>query len=126
VSNPGGSSLLAGFDSSKFNAAAISQGNYADHRWIAPGLIVDHAPFTLGSAPLVLDVREPYFRNEDISIQKTFRARQMKIQVRGELLNALNRHTFGGIITNVLDARFGQVTSVGGNRQGQIGVRLEF
>jgi len=126
VRNPDDGSLLAGFDSSKFNAAAIAQGNYADHRWIAPGLIVDHAPFTLGSAPLVLDVRDPYFRNEDVSIQKTFQARHVKIQLRGELLNALNRHTFGGIITNVLDARFGQITSVSGNRQGQIGVRLEF
>ena len=126
VINPDGRSLLAGFDSSKFNAAAISQGDYADHRWIAPGLIVDHAPFTLGSAPLVLDVREPFFRNEDVSIQKTFRARQMRIQVRGELLNALNRHTFGGIVTNVLDARFGQITNVSGNRTGQIGLRLEF
>jgi hypothetical protein len=48
------------------------------------------------------------------------------MQVRGELLNAFNRHTFGGIVTNVLDERFGQVTSVSGNRQGQIGVRFEF
>jgi hypothetical protein len=121
-----GAPLLAGFDSSKFNAAAIAQGNYADHRWIAPGALVDHAPFTLGNAPFVVNVREPRFRNEDISIQKTFRAREMRIQLRGELLNAFNRHTFGGIVTNVLDARFGQITSVSGNRQAQIGLRMEF
>lgn len=127
IVNPNGSTFLAGFDSSKFNAAAISQGNYADHRFIAPGLIVDHAPFTLGNAAFVLDVRDPYSRNEDISIQKTFRfGRQMRMQVRGELINAFNRHTFGGIITSVLDARFGQITNVSGNRQGQLGVRLEF
>jgi len=127
VRNPEGRSFLAGFDSTKFNAAAISQGNNADHRYIAPGLIVDHAPFTLGNAAFVLNVRDPYSRNEDISIQKTFRVgRQMRMQVRGELLNALNRHTFGGIVTNVLDARFGQITSVSGNRVGQLGVRLEF
>jgi hypothetical protein len=111
---------------SKFNAAAIAQGNYADHHWIAQGLLVDHAPFTLGNAPFVVDVREPYFRNEDLSIQKTFHAREVRIQLRGELLNAFNRHTFGGIVTNVLDARFGQITSVSGNRQGQIGLRMEF
>lgn len=127
VRNPDGRTLLAGFDSSKFNAAAIAQGNYADHRYIAPGLIVDHAPFTLGNAAFVLDVREPSSRNEDISIQKTFRiGHQVRMQVRGELLNAFNRHTFGGIVTNVLDARFGQITSVGGNRVAQLGVRLEF
>jgi len=125
--NPTGRSLLAGFDSSTFNAAAIAQGNYADHRWIVPGLIVDHAPFTLGNAPFVVDVREPYFRNEDVSIQKAFQAGgQARVQIRGELLNAFNRHTFGGINTNVLDARFGQITSVSGNRVAQIGVRVEF
>src|SRR4030095_10099403 len=125
--NPDDRSLLAGFDSSKFMAAAIAQGNYADHLFITPGLIVDHAPFTLGNAAPVLDVREPYFRNEDISIQKTFRfGSQMRMQVRGELLNAFNRHTFGVIVTDVLDQRFGQVTSVSGNRTGQLGVRLEF
>jgi len=126
VTNPNGRPFLAGFDSSKFNAAAIAQGRYADHLFITPGLIVDHAPFTLGNAAFVLDVREPYFRGEDLSIQKTFRFGDMRMQVRGELLNVLNRHTFGGIITNVLDDRFGQVTSVSGNRQGQLGVRFEF
>jgi hypothetical protein len=127
LNNPDGRSLLAGFDSSKFDASAIAQGNYADHRYITPGLIVDHAPFTLGNAAFVLDVRDPYSRNEDISIQKTFRfGNDMRMQARGELLNAFNRHTFGGIVTNVLDERFGQVTSVSGNRQGQIGVRFEF
>ena len=127
LNNPEGRSLLAGCDPSRCNAAAIAQGNYIDHRFIAPGLIVDHAPFTLGNAGFVVDVREPPFRNEDVSIQKAFRVRQqMRMQVRGELLNAFNRHTFGGINTNVLDPRFGQITSVGGNRVGQIGVRLEF
>lgn len=125
--NPDGRSLRAGFDSSKFNAAAIAQGGYADHRFIAPGLIVDHAPFTLGNAGFVVDARDPYARNEDVGIQKTFRVgQQMRMQVRAEFLNAFNRHTFGGIDTNVLSPRFGQITSVGGNRVGQIGVRLEF
>jgi hypothetical protein len=48
------------------------------------------------------------------------------MQLRAELLNVFNRHTFGGINTNVLDARFGQVTSVSGFRVAQIGLRLEF
>jgi hypothetical protein len=126
INNPNGQSLLADFDSSKFNAAAIAQGNYADHRWIAPGLIVDHAPFTLGNAPFVVDVREPAFLNEDVSIQKTFTVGRTRIQVRGELLDAFNRHLFGSIITSVLDNRFGQITNVTRNRQGQIGVRVEF
>jgi hypothetical protein len=127
LNNPNGQSLLAGFDPSKFNPAAIAQGNYADHRYIAPGFIVDHAPFTLGNTGFVVDVREPAFLNEDLSIQKTFRVgQQMRMQARAELFNVFNRYRFGNINTNVLDARFGQVTSVTGNRVGQIGVRLEF
>ena len=127
VNNPTGRSLLAGFDPAKFNAAAIGQGNYEDHRYIAPGLIVDHAPFTLGNASFVLDVRDPFLRNEDISLQKTFRFRgDTRVQLRTEMFNVFNRQTYGGIITNVLDARFGQVTTVSGNRVGQIGLRLEF
>jgi len=131
VRNPDERSLLAGFDPSNFNPAAIAQGNYAPHRYITPGLIVDHAPFTLGNAPFALDVRDPFARNEDLSIQKAFRlGQQMRMQVRGELFNVFNRRTFGGgtggIVTNVLDERFGQITNVTGNRVGQLGVRLEF
>jgi hypothetical protein len=130
VRNSDGRSLLAGFDPSNFNPAAIAQGNYAPHRYITPGLIVDHAPFTLGNAPFALDVRDPFARNEDLSIQKAFRfGEQMRMQVRGELFNVFNRRTFGGgggIVTNVLDERFGQITDVRGNRVGQLGVRLEF
>ena len=42
------------------------------------------------------------------------------------MLNAFNRKTFSGVNTNVLDARFGQITNVTGNRIGQIGLRMEF
>ena len=118
--------MLAGFDASNFDAAAIAQGNLAAHRYIAPGFIVDHAPFTLGNAGFTVDIREPYARNEDISIQKGFRVGATHMQVRAEMLNAFNRKTFGGVNTNVLDARFGQITNVSGNRIGQIGIRLEF
>jgi hypothetical protein len=126
LNNPDGGSMLAGFDPSKFDAAAIAVGNYSNHRYIAPGLIVDHDPFTLGNAGLILNVREPYARNEDLSIQKGFRVGQTRMQVRAEMFNVFNRQTFGGVITNVLDARFGQITNVSGNRIGQIGIRLEF
>ena len=110
--------MLAGFDPSKFDAAAIAQGNFAAHRYIAPGFIVDHAPFTLGNAGFTVDIREPYARNEDISIQKGFRIGTTRMQVRAEMLNAFNRKTFRGVNTNVLDARFGQITNVSGNRIG--------
>ena len=118
--------MLAGFDPSQFDAAAIAQGNFAAHRYIAQGFIVDHAPFTLGNAGFTVDIREPYASNEDLSIQKGFRVGQTRMQVRAEMFNVFNRQTFGGVNTNVLDTRFGQITNVSGNRIGQIGIRLEF
>ena len=126
VRNPDGRPFLAGFDSSNFNPAAIAQGNYDGHRYIAPGLIVDHAPFTLGNAPFTLDVRDPFARNEDISIQKGFRfGHQMRMQVRGELLNAFNTPRFGGPNTSVTAAAFGVINSQANSpRQTQFGLKL--
>jgi hypothetical protein len=46
--------------------------------------------------------------------------------LRAEALNAFNRHTFGGISTNPTSATFGDVTSVSGNRNMQLGARLDF
>ena len=43
-----------------------------------------------------------------------------------ELLNAFNRHTFGGISTNPNSVTFGNVTSVSGNRTVQLGTRIDF
>jgi hypothetical protein len=66
-------------------------------------------------------------KNEDFGLQKNTLIRErFKFQLRAEFLNALNRSTLGGIQTNVTNAQFGQVTSISGNRQIQIGTRLDF
>src|SRR5262245_11969658 len=125
--NQNGASLYAGFDSKQFQVANISASGVAAHAYVTPGLIVDHKPFTLGTAAFALNIRDPWGRNEDIGLRKAFRVREgMKAEFRVELLNAFNRHSFGGIDTSVLSPRFGQVTSVGGNRTGQVGLRLDF
>ena len=64
---------------------------------------------------------------EDFGFRKRFVVREgMRVEIRAELLNVFNRHLFGGVITDVLNPRFGQITSVSGNRSGQIGLRLDF
>jgi len=125
--NPNGLSLYSGFDTGKFNAAAVSTSGYADHRFINTNLFSDHKAFTLGTAGFTSNIRDPWARNEDFGLYKAFKIKEgMKVEIRAELLNAFNRHTFGGIITDVLNPRFGQITSVSGNRSGQIGMRLDF
>ena len=126
--NPEGRSLYSGFDPKQFDAIALNAGVATEgNRYVAPGLIVDHRPFTLGTAGFTLNIRETWDLNEDIGLRKGFRIREgMKAEFRAELLNAFNRHFFRGVETSVLNARFGQITSVTGNRIGQVGLRLDF
>ena len=126
LNNPDGGSLLAGFNRNNFDFASIANPN-PNLRYIRPGVFTDHKPFTLGTAGFTSDVREPWSLNEDFGFRKAFAIREgMKVEIRAELLNAFNRHFFGVIITDVNNPRFGQFTSVSGNRTGQIGMRLDF
>ncbi len=125
--NPEGSSLLAGFDRDKLNFAAIAQGNFSDHRYVRAGVFSDHRAFTLGNAGFTSNIRDPWSVAEDLGIRKVLKVREgHEITITGELLNVFNRHFVSGIFTNVLDARFGQVSSVFGSRIGQIGLRYAF
>jgi hypothetical protein len=127
LNNPDGSSLAAGFNRNAFNAAAVSVPGYAAHRYVRPGVFSDHKPFTLGTAGFTSNIRNPWSIGEDLGLHKAFRVKEgMNVEIRAELLNVFNRHFFGGIVTNVLDPRFGQVASVFGNRVGQLGMRLDF
>jgi Carboxypeptidase regulatory-like domain len=127
VVNPQGLSLYAGFDPKKFDVKNINASGTANNRYINPDLFVDHNPFTLGTAGFTLNIRDQWGYNEDIGLRKEFKIREgMKAEFRAEFLNAFNRHSYGGIRTNLLDPLFGQVTSVNGFRQGQVGFRLEF
>ena len=127
LNNPSGDSLLSGFDPSKFNASAVSTSGYEDHRYIRAGVFSDHKPFTLGTAGFTSNVRDPWSIAEDFGFRKRFFIREgVGVEIRAELLNVFNRHFFGGIITDLLNPRFGQITTVTGNRTGQIGLRFDF
>ncbi|MCI0622643.1 MAG: TonB-dependent receptor [Acidobacteria bacterium] len=127
LSNPDGASLLAGFDRDRLNFAAITRGNYSDHRYVRAGVFSDHRAFTLGNAGFTSNIRDPWTVAEDLGIRKVLKVREgHEITITGELLNVFNRHIVSGIITNVLDPRFGQVSSVSGSRVGQIGLRYAF
>lgn len=88
----------------------------------------DPGPLALGTgAPSYNSVREFPVMNEDLALQKNIRvAEDVRVQLRAEFLNAFNRSRLGGPVTGVTNVLFGQVTSIGGNRQIQIGARLDF
>jgi hypothetical protein len=84
-----------------------------------------------GNAPRFSDnVRGPGIHNIDLGIFKGFRIREgMKVEVRGEFLNATNTPRFATPSSFAGDSGFGKVTStVQGTfpRRIQMGVRFEF
>ncbi len=127
LTNPSGVGLGVPFNSANFNAALINVGNPANV-YLNTQYIKQPAPYTLGnSAPYVSQIRGFATRNENISLQKNWAIRErVRFQLRAEAINAFNRHTFGGISTNPNSATFGDVTSVSGNRNMQLGARIDF
>jgi hypothetical protein len=120
--------MLSSFDKGKFNLMAPSDTN---NTILVKSAITDPGPLhMLGtSAARYTQARNFATRNEDCGFQKitTFGPDgKYKFKLRMELLNALNRHTLGGISTSVTSTTFGQVTSVSGNRIGQVVARLDF
>ena len=113
------------FNSSNFNLADTKS---AANTYLNKALFSAPAPLTLGTGARVYGSIHGFgTRNEDFSVQKTVPiTEKLRFQLRGELLNAFNRHTLGGIQTSFSNASFGQVTSVSGNRQIQISGRLDF
>jgi hypothetical protein len=72
-------------------------------------------------------VRGPGRRRVDLTIAKTFSLRgTSQLQFRFESFNVFNWRQYNNPVTNVVAPNFGQITSVGSTRTGQIGLRLTF
>jgi hypothetical protein len=87
------------------------------------------AAFTFGTAPARLpDVRVDGLRNFDISLFKDFvvsEDRGVRVQFRGEFLNAFNTPRFGGPNTSVTSTSQGVITSqANAPRQIQFGLKV--
>ncbi len=120
-----GEMKAAGFDKDRFElSTALSPSN----TYLNKSLFSQPAPLTLGtSAPRYTQVRGFGAVNEDLALQKSYGlTEKARLQLRAELLNPFNRHQLGGITTSVNSLNFGQVTTVSGNRQIQVGARINF
>jgi hypothetical protein len=95
------------------NAAAFS----------APGL------WTLGTAPRVLNIRNPWYLNENISMSKKFTfGEHVRAELRMSYFNLLNRVVLGGPDLGLADPNFGRVINSQANtqRQGQAQFQVSF
>ena len=120
-----GALVNSDFSKNSFNLAAVASPSNA---YLRKAVFADPAPLTLGTAaPRYAQARGFGTINEDLGLQKGHSlSERFKLQLRVEFLNIFNRHQLGGIVTNVADPLFGQVTTVSGNREIQIGARLDF
>ena len=120
-----GDLLNGAFDRSRFELSSTSSPN---NTYLNKSMFSAPAALTLGrGAKRYTSVRGFPNRNEDLALAKTSRiTEKLRFSLRCELLNALNRHTLGGISASISNANFGQVTSVSGNRQLQVSGRLDF
>ncbi len=85
------------------------------------------APFTFGNlGPRLPDIRSDGVRNFDLSLFKDFRPLEaVRVQLRGEFLNAFNTPRFGSPNTSVTSSAFGVITSqANAPRQIQFGLKV--
>ena len=74
-----------------------------------------------------LVVHGPLFNQTDISIRKrTQVVGHTNAEFAVEMLNAFNRHYFGGPDLNMSSASFGNIRTASGGRTGQLGARLNW
>jgi hypothetical protein len=106
--------------------------NNPNIRWFNSGA---NAPFTaakaytLGNAAIYYDnFRNPWFRNENVSLIKNFQIwESVHLQYRADATNLFNRTDFGGVNGTVGNANFGRPTAVqDAARMITMGLRLQF
>jgi len=119
----------AGF-TSVFNPSTFNPWNAADpgNRMFNISAFSDAPTQQLGNTPNRFpQVRTPWDLSEDATIQKHFRLHErVNLQLRFEMINAFNRHYFGGVDLNLASASFGNIRTASGGRIGQLGARLDW
>ncbi|QOY85563.1 TonB-dependent receptor [Paludibaculum fermentans] len=131
--NPGGLPLATGWDAGQLDMSRISQPNSAN-RYVNTPLFVN--PTTLGryqrgnTSYKLSQLRSPWEMSEDLAVQKGFRpVEAVRVQLRGEVLNAFNRTLWGTINVNTASPLFGQVTGTSDwftPRKIQLGLRADW
>jgi hypothetical protein len=72
-------------------------------------------------------VRTPDAWNVELSLAKTFMiTEKKKLQFRAEMFNALNHVNLGGPNGSISSSQFGRISSAGGMRSMQMGLRFQF
>jgi hypothetical protein len=124
--------------SNHFKHLDLGNLNDVSNQFVSPSSFTDlYAPDGSGSFLGTLGNQQPFYSdwrgwayfNEDLSILKKFAFHDSRYRatLRAEFFDVLNRHHLGSPNTgNIGGQYFGNVTSVSGSRQGQVGARFEW
>jgi outer membrane receptor protein involved in Fe transport len=112
---------------------AIQSGYQGTLRYLNPAAF-QKVPVSSASGALIRpgnygpgEVRAPGQWNLDFSLGKNFAVREsVRLQIRGDMFNALNHTNLSGLRTSVNDPFFGQLLSTTGARVIQLNARLRF
>lgn len=106
----------------------LDSGQRLIDRWFNTAAFAAPPLFTFGDAPRTLpDTRGPSFRSLDLSVFKNIPVTErVRIQLRLEAFNALNRTNFDQPNANFLASQFGAITTAGEPRTLQIALKLLF
>jgi hypothetical protein len=128
LSLPGIGALRPNVVSSNIYGANNSSFNPAVNLYLNPAAFAPPAPFTFGDAPrLFSQVRAPGLREWDTALGKTFQINdRIGVKFKAEFFNVLNTVNFGVPVADINSPSFGQITTAGPSRTGQISATLLF
>jgi hypothetical protein len=113
-----------------FNTETFDPWNAANpsNRYFDISAFSDAASQSLGNSPNRFPtVRGLWSWNEDATFAKSFTVTEsVKLQLRLETFNLLNRHSFAGPDMTMSNTSFGNVRTASGNRSAQLGARVEW
>jgi len=95
--------------------------------WLNRAAFAAPAPYQFGNAPRYINYRIPVRKYESMAALKEFTwSERFRLQFRAESVNPVNRVVFGGPNSNFDSGLFGRISSAGGGRRVQFGLKLYY
>ena len=104
----------------------LPSGQRSVAKWFNTAAFSQPAPLTFGTSPRSI-LRGAPVVTTDLTIEKSFRLSEgVKLDIRSEFYNLLNRANFNAPVATFGAADFGQITSARAGRNTQLAARLSF